>query len=383
MNEKKPINKKLKVLQLLPALHSGGIEASVINIVKFFSENNNIEVHIASNGGELQHELPDNVKHFSLNLDHKSIGNLMQATKKLARIINRERYDIVHVHSRFPAWVLYFTKKKVEHDFKVISTIHSAHSQQFLLKKIYNNQLAKADMVTTVSKFMQNYLIEQWNLPQKPKLTYCGVDFNRLIGGNITKYDKLKAIAKEQFILLPGRISPKKGHHLLMQSFARLNNREQYRLLFVGKIQSDKYFNNLRTLAKALQIEHLVYFHPAIIDIAELYRQASLVVVPSVKPEAFGLVTAEAQYAGALVLATNIGASPELIEHNFNGYLCQPNITNLSQQLKHCLDLPNFLRQRITTNAKIRATAYNYQHTLQQLQQLYFQLCPKRELQPA
>jgi glycosyltransferase involved in cell wall biosynthesis len=59
-------------------------------------------------------------------------------------------------------------------------------------------------------------------------------------------------------------------------------------------------------------------------DVQDIVRQAQLTVVPSVWDEAFGLAAAESMAAGVPVIASNIGALPEIVDDKVTGLLVAP-----------------------------------------------------------
>jgi glycosyltransferase involved in cell wall biosynthesis len=52
-----------------------------------------------------------------------------------------------------------------------------------------------------------------------------------------------------------------------------------------------------------------------------VYAQTDLLIIPSLVHETFSLVAREALSAGKPVIASNVGALPEIIEHGENGFL--------------------------------------------------------------
>jgi glycosyltransferase involved in cell wall biosynthesis len=70
------------------------------------------------------------------------------------------------------------------------------------------------------------------------------------------------------------------------------------------------------------RVEHRGEFTPA--SARDAYRSFDVLVVPSLVAESFSLVTAEAQALGIPVVASRIGALPELVEHDRNGLLVEP-----------------------------------------------------------
>ncbi|MEM1550700.1 MAG: glycosyltransferase family 4 protein, partial [Candidatus Bathyarchaeia archaeon] len=59
-------------------------------------------------------------------------------------------------------------------------------------------------------------------------------------------------------------------------------------------------------------------------EVQKLYWEASVFVMPSLS-EAFGVAILEAMASGTPVVATRVGGIPELVEHNVNGLLVEPN----------------------------------------------------------
>lgn len=87
---------------------------------------------------------------------------------------------------------------------------------------------------------------------------------------------------------------------------------------------------------------------------AELFRQASLVVVPSVWPEPFGLTGLEAGVFGVPSLAFDVGGISDWLSDGVNGYLVDgdpPTADKLADALVHALQHPDEL-QRMRTGAR-------------------------------
>lgn len=75
-------------------------------------------------------------------------------------------------------------------------------------------------------------------------------------------------------------------------------------------------------------------------DLAELYQQAAVVVVPS-HLETLSYVAMEALACGTPVVAYNVGGIPDLVKHRVNGYLAKPyDIKDLANGIIEILDKP-------------------------------------------
>jgi glycosyltransferase involved in cell wall biosynthesis len=77
---------------------------------------------------------------------------------------------------------------------------------------------------------------------------------------------------------------------------------------------------------------------PALVD---LVHQADIFALPS-HGDAFGLVVAEAMAAGLPVVATNVGAMPEMVTDGVTGYLVRPgDVRQLAQALSELVRSPS------------------------------------------
>ena len=64
-----------------------------------------------------------------------------------------------------------------------------------------------------------------------------------------------------------------------------------------------------------------IHFYGRLDDLDDIYNNLDLVVIPSLKPEAFSIVIPEAWSYGCFILAADVPAHKELIEDGVNGRL--------------------------------------------------------------
>jgi glycosyltransferase involved in cell wall biosynthesis len=121
-------------------------------------------------------------------------------------------------------------------------------------------------------------------------------------------------ISGESYFLYVGRLEKLKG---LQDLFPMLHGFPAARLRIAG---TGKYEQELRTMAAGLSnVEFLGQVHPS--RVADLYRGALAVLVPSLCFEVFPLAVVEAMAFGVPVVARRIGAVTELIEDSGGGLL--------------------------------------------------------------
>jgi glycosyltransferase involved in cell wall biosynthesis len=118
-----------------------------------------------------------------------------------------------------------------------------------------------------------------------------------------------------------GSVVPLKGVHLIIQA-VRMAGLRRLHLSIVGESPLPDYIQRLRDEAAAVP-GLSIWFHgryrPS--DLPGLLRDTDCVVVPSQVPESFSITTREAMTLGIPVLASNIGALPEVIVDGHNGFV--------------------------------------------------------------
>ncbi|HEY1096601.1 MAG TPA: glycosyltransferase family 4 protein [Alphaproteobacteria bacterium] len=138
-----------------------------------------------------------------------------------------------------------------------------------------------------------------------------------------------KQMADKMHILLIGRISRRKGQHILLDALQYLPPEKLQRLdvRIVGDMYDPRnpYLQRLKDQIARENLSDVVSFFPFDHDPAHFYQWADLVVIPSTLPESFGLVALEALQHGRAILANKSGAMLEIITHGQNGYLAKPN----------------------------------------------------------
>lgn len=143
-----------------------------------------------------------------------------------------------------------------------------------------------------------------------------------------------------------GRLSSEKGVQCLLDSILLL---KQYKIecIIVGEGPLRK---DLAEFIKMNQLDEKVSILGFKQDVASYMQTVDLVVVPSIN-EAFGITILEAFALGKLVIASNVGAIPELVVDNDTGFLFPVNNSKiLSNKILCAMENPD-LCSIISNNA--------------------------------
>ncbi|ENC7045777.1 glycosyltransferase family 4 protein, partial [Vibrio cholerae] len=163
------------------------------------------------------------------------------------------------------------------------------------------------------------------------KKIYSGVPTIKLISKESKESNEIPVFGRIS------RLCPGKGNELLLEAFSDLVSRGyNARLVIAG---SGEQFNYLEKLVVKLgiidKVEFLGHVEPEV-----FFSKIDCMISPSTM-EALPTVIAEAMSCKIPVIATNVGGVPEMIEHEFSGFLIEPNsICEIRKALQYFLEYP-------------------------------------------
>lgn len=127
---------------------------------------------------------------------------------------------------------------------------------------------------------------------------------------------------------LVGRINLWKGHSVFLDAAERLATEQaNVRFLIAGdSFAGQEHLTEAvdRRIESSDALRGRTKRVPHVAEVGIVYAASDVVVVPSTEPEPFGLVAAEAMAMGLPVVASRIGALPEIVEHARTGLLVEP-----------------------------------------------------------
>ena len=363
-------SKKGTVLQIIPSLHSGGVERGVIDTANELKKQGFAPI-VASNGGSMTSLLEKSqIKHIKLNLQTKNPLKLFTNIKKIREISKDNKVDIIHIRSRAPMISSYFACKD-NSNIKTVSTIHGPYSVNLTnfkplcnLKRFYNSFMFKSDAIITVSNFIKEYSIKNYqplfNKKLEDKITIIprGVDTQIFDPDVICDKETVK-LKKEwgicenkKVILFPARITSWKGHEFLIEALKNVKN--DYICVFIGSNHGHEEFcNKIKGKIKDSDLDSKIKFLGNQKNMPLAYSTADIVISASTKPEAFGRVAIEGQAMKKITIATNIGGSLETIINGETGFLVEnKEIADFTSKIDKALSLSQKESQEIGNAAR-------------------------------
>jgi glycosyltransferase involved in cell wall biosynthesis len=348
------------VLQVLPALQTGGVERGTVQMAKALSEANWRPL-VASQGGVMTAELTrSKTRHFELPLASKNYFRMRANADRLAALIEDQGVNLVHARSRAPAWSAMWAARQTGRPF--VTTCHSPYGHNWL-KHWYNGVMVKGDRVIAISEFVAAEMRRHYRIPDSIlSVIPRGIDLSLFNPGNVSA-ERIVALSRawrlhddRQVVMLPGRLTRWKGQTVLLEALAELG-RQDIVCILVGDDQGrDRYRAELEGQIRELGLENVAWIVGDCRDMAAAYMLADVVVSASIEPEGFGRVAVEAQAMGRPLIASAHGGSIETIKSGETGWLVPPgDAATLAEALAATLSLSPEERQWMADNAMANA----------------------------
>ncbi len=336
---------KKTILQVVPALISGGVERGTLEIAKNIVSAGYNSIVISAGGPMVEPLVESGSKHITLNVASKNPFIMWQNARKIANVIKNQNVDIVHARSRAPAWSCYMAAKAT--NIKLITTFHGIYNFKSYLKKFYNSVMVEGRNVIAVSNFVKKHIVDNYKVsPEKITVIHRGVNHNEFTSEKLNEKklaafrEKYKVPDNTPVLLLPSRMTRWKGHMVLIDALEKIKHLNFYCIMAGDLSKHPTYVSRIKEKIHKHKIQSQIQLFGNEPDMIGLYGIADIVLSTSVEPEAFGRTIIEAQAMEKLVIATNIGGACETIQDGLNGFHVKPNDSvELAQKIEHSLSL--------------------------------------------
>ncbi len=324
--ESAPASKGPVVMQVVPALVTGGAERGTIDIAGAIVAEGGTAI-VASEGGPMEHDLKRlGALHLKMPLASKNPLVMRRNVTRLQRAIESYGVDLLHARSRAPAWSAHAAARRSGCHF--VTTFHAPYNFSNALKKRYNAIMAEGERVIAISEFIAQHVREHYKVdPKKLRVIPRGVDLARFDPDRVSAERMIQLSTRWRLpdglplILMPGRLTRWKGQAVLLEALSHLRDLD-YRCVFVGSDQGrTAYRRELEGLISQHGLEGKVSLLDECKDMPAAYMLSDVVVSASTDPEGFGRVIGEAQALGRPVVASDHGGAREQILAGQTGFL--------------------------------------------------------------
>lgn len=346
--------------------------------LKYFKEKG-YEVHVATNGDE---EIPYCDKKHKISFERSPFKiNNLKAIKQLKKVIDEEKFDIIHTHTPMGSVVTRLASKKARKKCHT-RVIYTAHGFHFYKGAPLKNWI----MFYPVEKILANYtddLItinkEDYELAKrkfKTNVHYIagvGIDPNKfdIKMSEKEKLDLRKSLnlKNDDFVMIyPAEISNRKNQEWLVKTLEYfIKNHKDIHLLLPGKDSLNK---KIHSLVNKLDLSNNIHFLGFRRDIPQLLK-ISNISISSSKQEGLPVNIMEAMYVGLPIVVTDCRGNRDLIEDGENGYIVnQLDNHNFLNKIND-IYLQKINVEKMKENNKQKANEYLLDDILEEYKKIY------------
>ncbi|WP_204553449.1 N-acetyl-alpha-D-glucosaminyl L-malate synthase BshA [Bacillus ectoiniformans] len=375
------MNVKLKIgITCYPTVGGSGVVATELG--KLLAEKGH-EIHFITSGIPFRlNRMYHNIYFHQVDVNQYSVFQYppydIALASKMAEVIKREKLDILHVHYAIPhAVCAILGKQMADSDIQIVTTLHGTDitvlGYDASLSGAIRFGIEKSDAVTAVSDALAKQTLEVI-APKKDIHTIYNFIDERVYRQSETiepLRNELGILSHEKVVMHVSNFRGVKRVPDVVHVFDRISKKMPAKLLLVG---DGPEMSVVCKLVTELGLESKVLFLGKQDNLNELYSISDLTLLLSEK-ESFGLVALESMGCGVPCIGTNIGGIPEVIEDQYNGYICPVgDIDRISEQAIHLLTDKETYDRFSQAALKTVESKFHSETIVKQYEELYWSL---------
>lgn len=255
----------------------------------------------------------------------RDIRNISEFYKLCADIENKQ-YDIIHFQEYGPLWMALFWR--MYRKCPLVMTVHDPyhHLGTPFHRKVYEDFMQrifvyKASRIIVHGSLLKNQVLERYD--KKANRDVVIIPHGDFAIYNYWDKDgnSNKKVSQEKNILFFGNVRANKGLEYLIKAEPIIRkNLNDYKIIIAGKCDDFKRYE--RHIKPGARIEVINEYVPNR-EVPKYFRDASVVVLPYISATQTGIIPLAYSF-GKPVIATKVGAIPEIVEDDKTGILVEP-----------------------------------------------------------
>lgn len=337
-----------KICELCLSPDLGGLELYMMRASRYLGDTC---ISVINEKGKLKSYYEESPYRFA-TLKRRNVLLSWLNARKLARIIDDEEIDVLHLHWTKDLPLSIMAKLLSKRRPKVVQSRHMTMTRfkdDFYHRFLYKN----LDMMLAVTQQVKSQ-IEKFipsDIRPKTEVLYIGAEQPTVISSDERNERRQQMGLDKAFTVgIVGRIEEPKGQHIVLEAVKRLHqNGIDAKALIVGHAMDEGYLQKLQN-----DYADIALFTGFTRE-AQVLMQLCDVMVLATENETFGLVLIEAMMCGVCVVASNSGGPLEIIDDGVNGLLFKTfDSGDLAEKLT-LLYRDSVFRQAFANAGKVKA----------------------------
>lgn len=308
------------VVQALAALSVGGSEFVATELTEYLCARDCTVTVLGAPGPLSERVAAAGARQLAWPINRKRLGTL-RYIGRIRRWIQAEQPDLIHVHSRLPALLIWRALRGLPPGQRpvLVTSMHGHYSVS-----AYSSIMARGDAVIAVSDAIRRYALHNYPVePGRVHVIHGGASTRDFPHGYrppaawlASVHEEFPELAGKRWLCLPGRLSRYKGHETFINLIASLaaDYPSLHGVIIGAGREGSRYHDQLQGLAIREGVAGRITFTGLRHDIRNWMAASELVLnLCSDPPEAFGRTIVEALYLGRPVVAWNHGGVAEIL----------------------------------------------------------------------
>ena len=382
-------SKTVRLLNVVATLMCGGTEGQMMTLCRSLDPKRfDLEFACLRRVGPFVKEIED----WGLPLTEYSVSSFRNVTAlreqvKLARYISRQGVDIVHSYS-FYGNVFAVPPARLAGTPAIIASIRDLGLYLTPLQRLVQRYACRlADRVVVNAEAVKTWLVGEGYDESRIVVIRNGVDLSRFSAPAQPERVRREfgLPAGVPLVAVASRLSRMKGLEQFLEAAAIVGQRSHdVRFLIIGEPPPFDlgFLDELKNLAARLGIGDRVIFTGLRSDVPTLLAGVDVAVMPSLN-EALSNALLESMAAGAAVVATRVGGTPEAMIDGENGLLVPPDdVPALAGAVSRLLDAPELAARLGRAARQSIADRFSIERMVDTTESLYSDLLTRAARRP-
>lgn len=322
-------DRPLKVLQIVSSSAAGGAERHALGLSEALQQQGHYVELICPGEGWISHAARQ--VGVPVHLSPMRRMGWMATRNLIARKVKREGIDVLHTHLTRASYIGFAVGVK-EH-VPVVTTVHLLNND-----RLFRRLAQGRNRLVAVSEYVQTVLHEKGVAREYIDTVYNGTDFLQYDAADPAAVKAELGIPVERRIIgIVGRVCKSKGHIEMIRALKRIvKSVPNAHAVCVGRIEPG-FKDELQRAVHSEGVADHITFTGVRADVPRMIDAFDVSAMPS-HMETFGLAAIEAMARGRPVIASNVGALPEVVSHGRTGLLVSVDASELAGAAEYLLN---------------------------------------------
>lgn len=318
-----------KIAFLITSKGWGGLEMNTIKLAKQFIQLN-YEVFFIAAKGTRTHSEAETAFEKIITIEKPKKHFDFKGARVLSGILKKENIQNVFLTNNRDIQFLSLAKRFFYKDLKIV---YQQQMQIGVNKRDFIHTIRYKSLHAWISPlhYLKKEVLKKTRIPEeKIKVIPLAIDVNYFANRVYNRQEALQKLNlpdfNEPLIGIIGRIDRQKGQLFIIEAINELHKKNvKVQLLIFGsptinEKEGEEYYAEMKSYVSTHNMDEYVHFREYTKNIKLFYDLVDIFAIASLS-EAFGMVTLEAMASGVVVIGSNTGGTPEILDNGKFGLL--------------------------------------------------------------